>query len=231
MQLTRMSVFKTLLLLTTSAVIAGSPQAFAQAAPAANPVQPPAVPAPAVPAKPAAPLIPPPARTPPPVQRPERSGVSIRVEQPSRTVSEGDKRTVTRSLKIFVTNSSTEAVELKVKYAFFGRDAAEKDAKTIAEGDRAASVKPRSTEIVETNTATAVLTESKYDAGTRKRTPASGVRFVGYGVKVFSGDKLVAETFDPMSAKDFWGKTTAEGKAQPNPAGKPDRKNPGTLGL
>ncbi len=224
MQLKLMFISKTLLLAVSTA-IACVPLALSQAVPA---------PAPVVPAKPATPLVPPPAAASPAPARMEASGISIRVEQPSKTDNDRVKKTVTRSLKVSVSNSSTEALELKVKYAFFGRDTVDKDIKILGEGDRPASVKPRSTEIVETNTATAVMNDATTDPRTRKRTPASGTKFVGYGVQVFNGEKLVAETYDPISIKDSWGKAPAAApapKAAPRAIAKPDPKKPGGLGL
>ena len=131
------------------------------------------------------------------------------MEQPSKTDIEGDTKTVKRALKISVVNSSNEPLELKLKYVLFGRDAADKDIKAIDQGDRPAPVKPRSTEIVETGTATAVFVEARFDPGTHKRVPASGTKFVGYGVQVLLGDRLVAESYVPPSMKAAWGQAPA----------------------
>ncbi len=150
-----------------------------------------------------------PTATPASPPRTEPNPVRIKVEQPSKTDIEGDTKTVKRALKISVVNSSNEPLELKLKYVLFGRDAADKDIKAIDQGDRPAPVKPRSTEIVETGTATAVFVEARFDPGTHKRVPASGTKFVGYGVQVLLGDRLVAESYDPPSMKASWGQAPA----------------------
>ena len=153
-----------------------------------------------------------PVTTPAPLIRAGLSPVSIRVEQPTKTDNEKDKKTAKRSLKIYVSNSSTEPLELKVKYVLFGRNAGTGDIQSVDDGERPGSVKPRATEIVETTVATAIVVESKFDKG--KRTPASGMKFVGYGVQVFIGDKMVAEAYDPPAMKESWGKVVAAPKAK-----------------
>ena len=150
-----------------------------------------------------------PTATPAPPPRAEPNPVRIKVEQPSKTDLAGDTKTVKRALKVSVVNSSNEPLELKLKYVLFGRDAADKDIKVIDQGDRPASVKPRSTEIVETSTVSAVFVEARSDPNTHKRVPASGTKFVGYGVQVFLGDRLVAEIYDPPSMKASWGQAPA----------------------
>ena len=142
--------------------------------------------------------------TPPPLLRAGSSPVSLRVEQLNKTDNEKDKKTAKRSLKIHLSNSSAEPLELKVKYALFGRSAATGDIQSVDAGDRPCPVKARASEIVETTEATAVFVEAKNDRGKRK--PASGMRFIGYGVQVFIGDKMVAEAYDPLSLKESWNK-------------------------
>ena len=161
-------------------------------------------------------VVPPkaPVATPAPAPRPQFSGVSIRVEQPSKSTSEKDKKTVERSLKIFVSNNSNAPLELKVKYIMFGHDAASKDIKALDEGERAASVKSRATETVETAATTAVTTEGKFDNKTHKTTPPTGEKFLGYGVQVFNGEQLVAESYDPSSLKESWGRVVGTRKAK-----------------
>ena len=61
-----------------------------------------------------------------------------------------------------------------------------------------------------TTAATAVFNEAKPVAG--KRVPASGTKFVGYGVRVMSGEKVVAEAYDPASLKESWEKAAVSPK-------------------
>jgi len=136
--------------------------------------------------------------------------ISMRVEQPSSTTNEGDKKTVKKNLKITFSNSSGADVDIKIKYVLFGRDGAEKELKSVDTGDRGATVKARSNEVVETTKATAVIADAKTDPNTRKRTPAAGIKFVGYGIQVMDKDgKLLTEAYEPLSLKESWGKVVA----------------------
>ena len=142
--------------------------------------------------------------------RAELSPVNIRVEQPSKTESEPDKKTTTRKLKITLSSSSQEELVLKVKWAILGRDVAGKEVKVVEEGELLSTIKPRGTDVQETRMSKPqVVTEAKTDPKTRKRTPATGIKFVGYGVQVFKGEVKVAESYDPPSVKDVWGKAPA----------------------
>ena len=142
--------------------------------------------------------------------RAELSPVNIRVEQPSKVETEPDKKTTTRKLKITLASSSQEELVLKVKWALLGRDVEEKEIKVVEEGELFSTIKPRGTDVQETRVSKPqVVTEAKKDAKTRKRTPAKGIKFVGYGVQVFNGEVKVAEAFDPISVKEIWGKAPA----------------------
>lgn len=151
--------------------------------------------------------------------------VSFRVEQPSNTTNEKDKKTVKKSLKIILSNGAAEDADVKIKYSIFGRDVDGKDVKALDSGERGATVKGRSTEIVETSKATAVIIDAKVDPKTRKRTPASGTKFLGYGVQVFDNKdgKLLGESYDPTSMKDSMAKppAAAPGAVVPAPAPAP----------
>ncbi len=146
----------------------------------------------------------------------------VRVEQVNKSDNEKFNKTQTRSLKIFVSNSSKEAAELIAKYVFFGREIKGNEVVKIDEGEKAVSVKPLGTEMVETGSATTKMEEA-HSASTGKgkggggnssgkgnspgkKVEASGHKFVGYGVQVYQGDKLVAESYDPLSGKEEWTK-------------------------
>jgi hypothetical protein len=142
--------------------------------------------------------------------------VSIRVEQQAKTESEPDKKTATRKLKILLSNSSQEELTLKVKWALLGRDLDKKEVSVVEEGELLATVKARGTDVQETRLSKPqVVSEARAEPG-RKRIPAKGVRFVGYGVQVFKGEELVAEAFDPPSMKEeSWGVKPSAAPARP----------------
>ena len=136
----------------------------------------------------------------------EPSAVRIRVEQANKTDTEKFKKTQKRSLKIQVSNSGKEALELTVKYVFFGRDLSSKDIVGIDKGDLPASVGPGLTVAVETPTVTASGIEAHSEKA--KKIEASGQKMMGHGVQVFQGETLVAENYEPLSMKEEFGKVT-----------------------
>lgn len=155
-----------------------------------------ATPAPGAPAAPSAPSGP--------------SAVSIRVEQANKSDMDGKDRTKRdheRTLNVFVTNNSSEQLDLKVKHVIFGRDMLHHDYMTAGEGEKAVTVKPHSSEKVETPPAKTTSIDQHFDTKTKKKVDASGATIVGAGVQVMQGEKLVAEWYDPMSLKASWGKT------------------------
>jgi len=145
---------------------------------------------------------------------PAPSAIEARVEQVSKmTVPKGAaSRTQTRFLKVFLSNASHDEVSLKIKYAFFGHGVKDHDDFVVTEGEKDATVKPAG--ITEEDTPSATATETR----AIKKTPASGTVIVGYGVQVFLGDKMVAESYEPSSLK------SQMGKAPPAPKGPPAAK-------
>jgi hypothetical protein len=134
------------------------------------------------------------------------SAVRVRVEAVNKSETEKDKKTQKRSLKVFVSNSSKEALELKVKYVIFGRQLAErKEFVTVDEGQLPASVAPMETKQVDTLPATSTSVEEHYEK--TKKVEASGNKIVGYGVQILQGETVVAEAYDPPSMKEQFGKT------------------------
>jgi hypothetical protein len=138
------------------------------------------------------------------------SPVSVRVEQVLKSDTEKFTHTQKRSLKIAVTNASSEEKKaLRVKYFFFGKDAGESEMLLLEKGDRTANVPARQTVIVETPTISRKSVEEHYDtkkSGQRgakisRKVEASGQKIVGYGTQVFEGDKLLAEYFSEPSLK------------------------------
>jgi hypothetical protein len=143
--------------------------------------------------------------------RAEISAVTVRVEQTIKSdMNQKDRttRTHSRTLNVFVSNNSSELLDLKVKYIVFGRDMLNHDLITAGEGENPVSVKPRETEKVETAETKVTAAEAHYDAKTKKKTEASGASLVGFGVQILQGTTLMAEYYDPPSLKEEWGKTT-----------------------
>ena len=139
--------------------------------------------------------------------RAEVSPISIRVEQITGVDRDKFKKTQEKSLKIFVTNgSATDLNNLSVKYYFFGHDVRDHEAELLDRGERPASVKARATEIVETPAAKASATEAHSvkgkGKGGGKKVAATGEKLTGYGVQVFSGEKMLAEYFSAPSLKE-----------------------------
>ena len=142
--------------------------------------------------------------------RAEPSGVSIRVEQANKSdmgAKDRYTRAHARTLNVFVTNNSGEALQLKVKHIIFGRGMLKHDMVTIGEGEVALTVKPHSTEKAETPVAKVTSVEEHFDAKAKKKLEATGATIVGAGVQVLNGGTVVAEWYDPASIKEQWGKT------------------------
>jgi hypothetical protein len=140
----------------------------------------------------------------------EPSAISIRVEQSNRSTSDPKDhfiRTHIRSLNIFVTNNSSAPAQLKVKHIIFGREMIHHDFVTIAEGEAPLTVKPHTTEKIETPEAKVVSTDAHFDAKAKKAVAGAGATIIGSGVQVMQDKAVVAEFYDPASIKERWGKT------------------------
>ena len=133
--------------------------------------------------------------------------------------------TQNHSLKIYVTNTSKDVSNVKVKHIFFGRNLKNHSVDKINEGEKEAQVKPLATEAVEVPMVSSTYTEEHFETGgggagggkagrgkPGKKVEASGSRFVGYAVQVFQGEKMVAEAYEPASMKDEVSKAAAAPK-------------------
>ena len=144
--------------------------------------------------------------------RAEISPFRVRVEQVAKSEMEKFTKTQKRSLKIFVSSASKEPAEVTAKYYIFGREIQKNDIVKLDEGAKPVSLKPLSTEMVESAVVTSVSEEphaniSSKGKGPSKRTTASkveagGTKIVGFAVQVFQGEKMVAESYDPPSMKE-----------------------------
>ncbi len=154
--------------------------------------------------------------------RAEVSPFRVRVEQVSKSDSEKHSKTQTRSLKIFVSNSSKESAELIAKYIIFGRDVKGNEVVKLDEGAKAVSSKPLGTEMAESAAVTSVSQEAHSTGSSKggkgggaKKTEASGTKILGYSVQVFQGEKMVAEAYDPLSMKEQVTKAYPAKKPEP----------------
>jgi hypothetical protein len=143
----------------------------------------------------------------------DSSGITVHVEQSNKTEpKQGDRFTATQShsLKLTVSNTSGDPANLKAKYTFFGRDLKDHKIVAINDGEATATVSPATTATMEIPPATSTYTEEHLEIGPKgkagRKIAASGAKFVGYAVQIFEGEKLVAESYDPMSLKDEVGK-------------------------
>lgn len=136
------------------------------------------------------------------------SDFKIRVEVKAKTDAQKNSKTQNRTLRIFVSSSSRESAELVAKYAFIARSVKGNDVKKFDEGEKAVSVGPLATVEVDSDTASATMQDAHSEKGGKgksgKKVEASGDKLIGYGVQLFQGEKLVAEYYDPPSAKEAW---------------------------
>jgi len=143
------------------------------------------------------------------VAQAEVSPVHMRIEASNKAETTKTSSTQTRTLTVYVDNSSQEQVELKVKYVIFGRDATSKDIVTVGQGEVPVSVKPHGQEKVTTPEAKATYNEPKPAKGQAKKVDPSGQKIVGHGVQLMKGDTVLAEIYEPQSMKDNFGKAAA----------------------
>jgi len=152
----------------------------------------------------------------------QTAAVSVRVEQETKQEAPNLKdmhtKTQKRTLKVFLTNSSKEDTNVKIKYVFFGHPISGHDVGPIDSGEKEDTLKPSETKEVDTPTSTQTYTEEHYPPGkgaNKIKIPASGNKLTGYGVQVFVGDKLMGESYEPMSMKELMDKAPAASVAAP----------------
>jgi hypothetical protein len=148
--------------------------------------------------------------------------ISVRVEQTSGNASNRFKHSQSKALKVHISNGSTaDASSLRVKYFYFGRSVKDAEARILKQGESKANVPSHATVTVATPEIESVYTEehgqrvdgkggrgapSRNFSGQQKdvrykTVEATGTKLTGYGVQVFSGDRLVAETFSEPNLK------------------------------
>jgi hypothetical protein len=160
----------------------------------------------------------------------DATGILLRVEQHNTSdmnAKDHYSRTQKRALKIYLTNSSPNPADLKVKYTYFGRDLISRDIVVIKSGEDQVAVKPQGEATDDAGSATSPSTDEHFQAagkGPATKIPAAGAKFVGYAVLVYSGSTLVAETYEPLSMKDEVGKAQPAAAAGAKPAAAPAKK-------
>jgi hypothetical protein len=150
----------------------------------------------------------------------QMGSVSVRVEQETKqSEPPGAKDHYTkiqkRTLKVFLTNSAKEDTEVKIKYTFFGHPISGHEVGPVDQGDKEDTLKPSETKEVDTPTSTQTYTEEHFPLKSKVKIPASGNKLTGYGVQVFVGEKMVAESYEPFSMKDLMNKAPAATVAAP----------------
>lgn len=159
-------------------------------------------------------LAPPPS-TPSPIL-PTTGVVRLKVEQESKSDTDGPKRTQKRALKITLTNTSTDSLPLRVKYVFFGRVVGSRETVAIDHSDLTTQLQPKAEQTLTTATQSATMTDEHYKD--KKKVEASGQKFTGYGVKVYHDGKVIAEAFAPASVADDMAAMPGLPASKPKPA-------------
>ena len=132
--------------------------------------------------------------------RAQTSPVRVSVQQESKSDNKGFNKVQQRTLKITLTNSGPDSLQLRVKYAFFGRSAKSHDTTVIDHSDITTQLQPNSDQTLTTKTQSATMVEEH--TVKKAKVAASGEKFTGYGVKVYQDGKVIAEICDPPSMKD-----------------------------
>jgi hypothetical protein len=144
--------------------------------------------------------------------------ISVRVEQISGNASNRFKHSQSKALKIYVSNAATaDAPDLKVKYYYFGRSLKSGEVSLLKQGESKTRVSSHATVTVETPEIEATYTDDhgkRVDPRARGlklgnaplkdarfKVEAEGTKLIGYGVMVYAGNKLVAETFSEPGLK------------------------------
>ena len=109
-----------------------------------------------------------------------------------------------KSLQITLANAGQrELPDLNVVYYIFAKDIRTKDVVLAKKGQQTATVK--SLGKVTLNTESAMLSshssQTKKTEGHFQTTLAGGTKYYGYGVQVLSGERVLAERFDPLELK------------------------------
>jgi hypothetical protein len=157
-----------------------------------------------------------------PVQGVEVSPITVRVEQASGNASSRFKHTQSKALKAYVSNAATtDSPGLRVKYFYFAKSFKTGETTILRQGEQKVDLKGHATVTIEAPEIETVYTEEHGEraegkggrgafrgnyAGRQKNVrykevEATGTKVTGYGVQVFSGNLVVAETFSEPSLK------------------------------
>lgn len=145
----------------------------------------------------------------------EVSPISVRVEAISGNQSNRFKHSQSKALKVHLSNASTaDAMGLTLRYFYFGKRVNEGETAVLEKGERKANIPAHATVVVEAPEIEMAYTEEhgkRTDGkGGRvgrqknvryKTVEATGTKVTGYGVQVFSGKQIVAESFSEPGFK------------------------------
>lgn len=143
---------------------------------------------------------------------PVSGGVMVQVKEQADSDSKG-KYTKSQSvvLEITLRGQPLKPEGRTVKWTAFGRDAKSGATSVMESGDETVDLTKGSVQLIQTKAVTTTYTpqhiETKSSSGGRgrgrrissKSIDGSGVRYLGYGVQVFDGGKVVGEKFDPKN--------------------------------
>ncbi len=130
-----------------------------------------------------------------------------------------EAHTQERSLTIILQNNSNESFDgLVVKYWFFTRDPKGRNPAVLKQGEKTASLGPRSRDACETETVSSTYTREHTELErvngqannpqgnvAVKKVPASGRKIAGYAVKLYSAGSVVAEYYSEPGFKPMTG--------------------------
>jgi hypothetical protein len=158
-----------------------------------------------------------------PLVHAQGTSVQVRVEQETKqefpNLKDRHTKTQKRTLKVFLTSSSKEDANVKIKYTYFGHPEGGHDTVAVSQGDKDVTLKPSVTQEEDVPTASVTYVEEHYPpakpGSAAKVIPASGNKLTGYGVQIFEGDKLVGESYEPLSMKEEMNKAPAAKTAAP----------------
>ncbi len=164
----------------------------------------------------------------------EGGSVRLDVVQNVKTNGGGANGTTTQSRILVITLNNTSKVQmdyLTVKYWFFDRDMKSGNLGVNKAGEVKASLVPVGKQVIATDIVTSTYTAQHNEASNNnnvrgangqtinvpsiKRIEASGRKIVAHAVRVFDGEKMIAEYYSEYSLKQKMGDPNAPHKTTP----------------
>ncbi len=153
--------------------------------------------------------------------------VQVKVEKANeKSAKKGTTQDIT--LDIMLNGKAHNPEDRTVKWTVFGKDQGTGEYVAIDKGDAKLDLSAGSMQKISTKKCSTTYSEKSTKAEKKNDyqsqrisyvdVPGEGVKYVGYGVQVFNGDKAVGEKFDPRSMEDV--KVAEPVKAEPQKAEK-----------